>query len=91
MAHRELILALSMIVGISPASATQTDRPREAIAPAAPADARYCLRVEAITGSRMETVRCMTREDWARLEVDVDQEWAENGVRIIGRNPAVYG
>jgi hypothetical protein len=91
MAHRELIVALSMIVGISPVSATQTDRPQEAAAPAAPADARYCLRVEPITGSRMETIRCMTREDWARLEVDVDQEWAENGVRIIGPNPAVYG
>ena len=83
MAHKEIILALSMIVAVSPVSATQLDRPPQAVAPEAPADARYCLRVEPITGSRMETIRCMTRADWAQLEVDVDQEWADNGVRVI--------
>lgn len=83
MAHRQLILALSMIVAVSPVSATQPDRPREGAAPAAPADARYCLRVDPITGSRMETIQCRTRADWAQLEVDIDQEWADNGVRVI--------
>jgi hypothetical protein len=37
-----------------------------------------------VTGSRIETIQCKTREDWARLDLDVDQEWAQNGVRVIG-------
>lgn len=44
---------------------------------------RYCLRVDPSTGSRIETIQCRTREDWADLDVDVDQEWAANGVRVI--------
>ena len=53
------------------------------VAPAAPAGARYCLRVEPITGSRIETIRCETREGWAFLDVDVDQEWAKEGIRVL--------
>lgn len=44
----------------------------------------YCLRVEPETGSRIETVQCWTRSEWADAEVDVDADWAENGVRVIG-------
>ena len=39
--------------------------------------------MEPITGTRIETIECRTRDDWAQLEVDVDEEWAENGVRIL--------
>jgi hypothetical protein len=39
--------------------------------------------VDPLPGSRLETIQCRTREDWALLEVDVDQEWAQNGVRVI--------
>jgi hypothetical protein len=52
-------------------------------APAGGPDTRYCLRVEPITGSRIESVQCKTRYEWSRLEVDVDQEWAENGVKVF--------
>jgi hypothetical protein len=31
----------------------------------------------------METIQCRTRDEWAQLDVDVDQEWAANGVRVI--------
>jgi hypothetical protein len=31
----------------------------------------------------METIQCRTREGWADLDVNVDQEWAQNGVRVI--------
>jgi len=82
MACKEYIVALSMIVAASPVSAGQPD-PTEAGAPAAPADARYCLWIEAVTGTRLETIRCETREGWAELEVDVDKEWAKEGVRVI--------
>jgi hypothetical protein len=69
-----------MIVATSAAAQTET---APATAPAGTATTRYCLRVDPITGSRIETIQCRTREDWASLEVDVDAEWAENGVRVI--------
>jgi hypothetical protein len=55
-------------------------------APSAPPggpQTRYCLRVDPIIGSRIETIQCRTREDWWDLGVDVDKEWADNGVRVI--------
>ena len=82
MAYKELIVALSMIVAASPVSAALPQPTREP-APTADANARYCLRVEPVTGSRIETIECNTREEWAQLDVDVDQEWADNGVRVI--------
>lgn len=87
MAYGKFVLALSIIVAASPVAATQPGRAVATGAPAAPADARYCLRVEPITGTRLETIQCRTREEWARLEVDVDQEWAENGLRVIANRP----
>jgi hypothetical protein len=87
MAYKELVVALSMIVATSPVSAAQPELAPEAGAPTAPADARYCLRVDPVTGSRMETIQCNTREEWAQLEVDVDKEWADNGVRVLSSEP----
>ena len=52
-------------------------------APAGTPETRYCLRVDPLVGSRIETIQCKTRDEWAALEIDVDQEWAENGVRTI--------
>ncbi len=51
-------------------------------APAAGPDARYCMRVE-LTGNVVEPVRCWTREKWAEQGVDVDKEWAREGIRVI--------
>jgi hypothetical protein len=87
MAFKQLALASIMMAAASPLSASQPQPMRESAAPEAPAEARYCLRVDPPTGSRIETIRCETRDDWAMLDVDVDQEWAENGVRIIGPVP----
>jgi hypothetical protein len=81
MACKELIFALGMIVA-SPLAA-QPEMPPQGGAPAGAETTRYCLRVDPITGSRMETIQCRTREDWASLEVDIDKEWAENGVRVL--------
>jgi hypothetical protein len=52
-------------------------------APPGDPNTRYCLRVDPPTGSRIETIQCMTREEWADLDVNVDAEWAQNGVRVI--------
>ena len=67
------ILLLSMSAGLWPGTP----------APAAPPNALYCLKMEPITGTRIGTIECRTRFDWAQDEVNVDDEWAENGVRVL--------
>jgi hypothetical protein len=88
MAHKEFLVALSLIVAAAPVSATQTDAEVQPL-PANPAppggpDTRYCMHIEAVTGSRIENVVCWTRAEWADQGVDVDQDWAKEGVRVIG-------
>lgn len=78
MAHKALILAFSMMIAAAPVSAAQD----EPAAPSAGPDAKYCLRVD-VTGSNVEITRCWTREKWAEQGVDVDKEWAKEGVRVI--------
>jgi len=53
-------------------------------APPGTPETRYCLRVDPLIGSHIETIQCKTRDEWAMLGLDVDQEWAENGVKVIG-------
>jgi len=84
MAVQALALALSLAAAQAPAEAPPAG------APAAPPTARYCLRVDPNTGSRMETVRCETRADWAAMDVDIDAEWARWGVRVVTTTPG-YG
>ena len=82
MALKLLVAALSLVGAASAAPATRPD-PAPTAAPAAGPDARYCLHIEAVTGSRLEKVRCWTRQEWADQDVDVDQEWAREGVAVI--------
>ena len=84
MSYKTSLAVLTLLAAVSPAIASQSDAEPQAGAPAASSDAKYCLRVEPITGSRIEMVRCETRHEWALLGVDVDKEWAEEGVRVIG-------
>jgi hypothetical protein len=84
MAHKELVIALSLIVAASPLPAAQPEPDPMSGAPAASADAKYCMRVEPFTGSNIETVKCWTREQWAEQGVDVDKEWAKEGVAVKG-------
>lgn len=87
MAYRIVLATLSLIAAASPLQATQMTTGPQGAAPPAPPEARYCLRVDPPTGSRLETIRCETRDTWADLGVDVDQEWAQWGVRIVGAGP----
>ncbi|MGX7953162.1 hypothetical protein ACWPM1_11430 [Tsuneonella sp. HG249] len=82
MATRKWVLGLTAFAAAAPAAAMQDTRP--ATAPAGSADTRYCMRIEAVTGTRVERVRCWTRERWAEQGVDVDRDWADEGVRTIG-------
>ena len=84
MAQKALIVALSVIAAASPAFATNQDTTPTTAAPAGTSDTKYCMRIEAITGSRLEKTKCWTREEWAEQGVDVDQDWAREGVRTIG-------
>lgn len=79
MAHIGLVFALGMSAAMLPPAGY----PGASGAPAGDPNTRYCLRVDPPTGSRMETIQCMTRDEWAQLDVDVDREWAENGVKVI--------
>ena len=80
MAHL-LIAAFGMIAAAQPLPAADSEPGM--MAPAAGPGARYCLRVEPVTGSRVEYVRCWTREMWAEQGVDVDKEWAREGVAVL--------
>jgi hypothetical protein len=85
MGYKASLIALTILAAASPAAAVQPDTNMEgAGAPAAAPDARYCLRVEPETGSRIEMIRCETRWEWSELGVDIDREWAREGVRVIG-------
>ena len=88
MAHKQFLLGLAMITVAWSASAAQPDYvpivpSASGIAPAGTPQTRYCLRVDPVTGSNVETVQCWTREEWAEQGVDVDKEWPKNGVRAI--------
>lgn len=82
MALKELAVAFSMIAAASPISATNPEPTPTMAAPTGSATAKYCLRVEPATGSRLEFVLCLTRQEWAEQGVDVDKEWSKEGVAI---------
>lgn len=78
MAHKALLVAFSMIAAATPALATDPAGPTSPT-PVADSQGRICLRVE-VTGRIVDAVECMTREEWAEQDVDVDKEWAKDGV-----------
>ena len=81
MTHNALV-ALTLIAGTLPISVASAQP--MAPAPAAGPNAQYCLRVNPVTGSNVETVQCWTREEWAEQDVDVDLAWAREGVAVLG-------
>jgi len=83
MTHKLWVVAVSFIVATAPLSAANAG-PMGGPTPSDSADARYCLRVAPATGSLAETVRCWTRAEWADQGVDVDKEWAKEGVAKKG-------
>ncbi len=82
-------MAYPLLFAFSLAMAAQPAPPPPAGAPEAPPNARYCLRVDPSVESRVETIRCETRDTWASMDVNVDKEWASWGVRVVTSTP--YG
>jgi hypothetical protein len=80
MTHRTLSFALIAAL-FSTAAVAQNELPP--IDPSASADTRYCMKVGPLTGSNVERVRCWTRQQWADQGVDLDKEWANEGVKIL--------
>ena len=84
MSHRKLAVTCSLVfLAVSPVLAQPAGRDNMTGAPAAGPDARYCLRVQPVTGTLIERVRCWTRAQWTEQGVDVDREWAREGVTVI--------
>ena len=83
MAQKIGIIALGTIIAASAASASQPDLTPVNVAPAGTPTTRYCMRVEAPTGTRIESVLCWTRDEWAEQGVDVDKDWAKEGVAVL--------
>jgi hypothetical protein len=81
MACKELFLAFALMTPATVALASQA--PSEG-APPAPDSALYCLKMEPITGTRIGSILCWTREQWAENDIDLDEAWAEDGVEVIG-------
>jgi hypothetical protein len=82
MAETKLLVALIALAAASPLSATIQADPTIGAPPGTPATV-YCLRVEPTTGTRIGGIECLTREQWADGDVDVDEVWARDGVRVI--------
>ena len=85
MMHKGLIAVLGIIVAASPVAASQPDLTPATGAPPGTPDTRYCLRVEPFTGSRIETTSMLDPRRMGRAMASMStQEWAEEGVRVIG-------
>ena len=76
------VVALSMFAAAQPDFSPIPDRASTVAAPDEGPDAKYCMRIEVMTGTLVETIRCWTREKWADQGIDVDEQWAKDGVRI---------
>jgi hypothetical protein len=77
-------LIAGLIAAASSAAAASFDPPPPPGAPPGGPGTLYCMRVDPITGSNVQTTQCWTRDEWADQGVDVDKEWAKNGVRTLG-------
>ena len=80
MAYRALAFGFGIIIGGASIAATAPVPP---VAPPGNANTRYCMRVEPVTGTLLERVVCLTRDEWDFQGVSVDEDWPKEGVRVI--------
>lgn len=78
MTNKSLLLALgAILVATTPASASRTETVQDEakLAKQAAAESgkekKYCVR-DVITGTRMKSRSCRTKEEWSRDGVDLD-------------------
>ena len=82
MAITKALLALALL-GSSGIAAAHPDHNASAPSPSDSAWTRYCMKVEPVTGSRVETVECWTRAEWTEQGVDLDKDWEKEGVSVV--------
>ena len=78
-------MAIRMLLGFAALALTSVataGTPSDSPSPSDDVATRYCMKVEPLTGSRLETVECWTRAEWAEQGVDVDKDWPKEGVEI---------
>lgn len=68
MAKIATIVILSLILA-APAAAAEPASKRTT----ARDQTKYCIEVEAMTGSRISKMECRTKAEWAQLGIDVDE------------------
>jgi hypothetical protein len=73
MPYTTKLALLGLILAAAPASAADPARDKAA----AEAKTKYCIEVEASTGSRINKMECRTKAEWALLGVDVGQVLAK--------------
>lgn len=78
MPRTKLILSVASLIAVPSLATAQADP-----APPGTATTKYCMRV-VLTGNVVEPIRCWTRGEWADQGIDVDKEWAREGIRVIG-------
>jgi hypothetical protein len=82
MSNKKLAILSGLIVATSPILAKAPATDSTTGAPTAGPTAKYCMGVGPVEGSLVEVVRCWTRDQWSEQDVDVDKEWAKNGVSV---------
>ena len=85
MAWKTILIVSALAAAAMPAWASQVPADNEGDgAPPAAENALYCLKMEPITGTRIGSILCWTRQEWADNDIDIDEVWAEDGVEVIG-------
>jgi len=80
MAHKNLVI---FSFAVATASIAAASAPVPASAPPGNANTRYCMKVEPVTGTLLERIVCLTREEWDFQGVNLDKDWPKEGVRVI--------
>jgi hypothetical protein len=65
-------LAISLAIAANTTPQAQPAKAPETAA-AKKSDVKYCLTIEAGTGSRLAQKECRTRTEWAKLGVNIDK------------------
>jgi hypothetical protein len=75
MAYATVLLALAIALSPGPATVAKTGTAETAGDVAAspkPQETKYCIQVQAFTGSRIGKTECKTRAQWSKEGVDLD-------------------
>jgi hypothetical protein len=69
-----LVASIAALAIAAPAAATVASPKAQVAKPARAARAPlYCMKDEKLVGSRIQKQTCMTKSDWAKEGVDIDQ------------------